>query len=147
MPENTDDLGDDTLVWQGVLDPSLLNDHAVSAGHRLADAAKAGDWSTVMRLLDKPGHQANVNQWRPGGPAWFTPLHQAAWHGAPTEVAAELIRGGHCGRCETPGDATPTRSGWPETPRDTPRTRLSRSVRAPSSSGKAISGRRRHGWS
>ena len=51
MPENTHDLGEDTPVWQGVLDPSLLNDRVVSAGHRLADAAKAGDWSTVMRLI------------------------------------------------------------------------------------------------
>ena len=54
--ENIDDLGGNTPVWHGVLDPSLLNDHAVTAGHRLADAAKAGHWSTVMRLLDKPGH-------------------------------------------------------------------------------------------
>ena len=94
MLENIDDLGGDTPVWHGVLDPSLLNDHAVAAGHRLADAAKAGHWSTVMRLLDKPGHPVTVNQWRPGGPAWFTPLHQAAWHGAPTEVAAELVNRG-----------------------------------------------------
>ena len=35
-----------------------------------------------------------INWWRPGGTAWFTVLHQPAWHGAPTEVAAELIRCG-----------------------------------------------------
>ena len=36
----------------------------------------------------------DINWWRPGGTAWFTVLHQAAWHGAPTEVVAELIRRG-----------------------------------------------------
>ncbi len=33
-----------TFVWNGVLDPSLLSDDVVAAGHRLADAAKVGDW-------------------------------------------------------------------------------------------------------
>ena len=65
-----------------------------AASHRLADAAKTGDWSTVFDLLDDPDQLVDINWWRPGGPAWFTVLHQAAWHGAPTEVAAELIRRG-----------------------------------------------------
>ena len=46
------------------------------------------------RLLDDPSQPVDINWWRPGGTAWFTVLHQAAWHGAPTEVAAELIRRG-----------------------------------------------------
>jgi hypothetical protein len=66
----------------------------VAASHRLADAAKAGDWSTVFDLLDDPDLSVNINWWRPGGSAWFTVLHQAAWHGAPAGVAAELIRRG-----------------------------------------------------
>jgi Ankyrin repeats (many copies) len=94
MPDSDDNPNDREFVWPGVLDPSLLNDHVVSAAHRLADAAKAGDWTTVFRLLDHADHLVNINQWRPGGKAWFTALHQAAWHGAPTEVAAELIRRG-----------------------------------------------------
>ena len=72
------------FVWNGVLDPSLLADDVVSAGHRLADAAKVGDWKTVFELLDDPTERVDVNWWRPGGTAWFTVLHQAAWHGAPT---------------------------------------------------------------
>ena len=71
------------FVWNGVLDPSLLADDVVSAGHRLADAAKVGDWKTVFELLDDPTDRVDVNWWRPGGTAWFTVLHQAAWHGAP----------------------------------------------------------------
>jgi hypothetical protein len=77
--------------WQGVLDTSVMADDLVSAGHRLADAAKAGDWSAVMNALDREWSWLVINQWRPGGTAWFTPLHQAAWHGAPTRVVAELL--------------------------------------------------------
>ena len=77
--------------WQGVLDTSVMADDMVSAGHRLADAAKAGNWPAVMKVLDREWNWLVINQWRPGGTAWFTALHQAAWHGAPTEVVAELL--------------------------------------------------------
>jgi Ankyrin repeats (many copies) len=83
-----------TVVWNGALDASLLADDVVSAGHRLADAAKVGDWKTVFEMLDDPTERVDVNSWRPGGSAWFTVLHQAAWHGAPTEVVGRLIRRG-----------------------------------------------------
>ena len=33
----------------------------------------------------------SVNQWRLGGSSWFTPLHQAAWHGAPASVVSGLL--------------------------------------------------------
>jgi hypothetical protein len=72
------------FVWRGVLDPSQLFDDVVVASHRFADAATVGDWSTVFTLLDDPGQPVEINWWRPGGTAWFTVLHQAAWHGAPT---------------------------------------------------------------
>ena len=77
--------------WQGVLDTSVMADDLVSAGHRLADAAKAGNWPAVMKELDHEWNWLVINQWRPGGAAWFTALHQAAWHGAPTGVVAELL--------------------------------------------------------
>ncbi len=77
--------------WQGVLDTSVMADDMVSAGHRLADAAKVGNWPAVMTVLDSEWNWLVINQWRPGGTAWFTALHQAAWHGAPTEIVAELI--------------------------------------------------------
>ncbi len=82
------------FVWNGVLDPTQYNDGALAVRHQLADAAKAGDWPLVLRLLDKPGTPLTANDWRPGGTAWFTPLHQAAWHGAPTSVAEELVARG-----------------------------------------------------
>jgi hypothetical protein len=77
--------------WQGVLDTSVMADDFVSAGHRLADAAKAGNWLAVMKVLNQQWKWLVINQWRPGGTAWFTALHQAAWHGAPTEVVGELL--------------------------------------------------------
>jgi len=88
--------GDDSeqFVWNGVLDATQYSDAVVAARHRLADAAKAGDWPTVFGLLDQPDAMVRVNDWRLGGTAWFTPLHQAAWHGAPTSVAAGLVARG-----------------------------------------------------
>lgn len=85
---------DQPFVWLGILDPTPVRGEIVTASHSLADAAKVGNWSSVFDLLDDPHNGVNINWWRPGGPAWFTPLHQAAWHGAPAAVAAELIRHG-----------------------------------------------------
>lgn len=42
------------FVWLGVLDPAPVRDEVVAASHRLADAAKTADWSTVFDLLDDP---------------------------------------------------------------------------------------------
>jgi hypothetical protein len=80
--------------WQGVMKTSMLADASVQVGHRLADAAKTGNWPAVMKVLDHEGNWLAINQWRPGGAAWFTVLYQAAWHGAPTEVVAELLENG-----------------------------------------------------
>ena len=82
------------FVWRGIVDPSHLYDDVVSTGHQLADAAKAGDWPAVFGLLDDPTKQTDINWWRPGGKAWFTALHQAAWHGAPIDVVVELMARG-----------------------------------------------------
>jgi hypothetical protein len=85
---------DHPFVWLGVIDPAPVASEVVAASHRLADAAKIGDWSTVLDLIDDPNECVNINWWRPGGPAWFTVLHQAAWHDAPADVASQLIRRG-----------------------------------------------------
>lgn len=92
MTKNHDDGFPYEQAWLGVRDPSLLADEMVAAGHQLADAAKQGDWSTVFTLLGDAAAPFPVNGWRPGGKAWFTVLHQAAWHGVSADVAAELIR-------------------------------------------------------
>ncbi|WP_109560408.1 ankyrin repeat domain-containing protein [Mycolicibacter senuensis] len=76
-----------------MLEPSLLPEEAITVGHRLADAAQAGDWPALVDLLDAT-RALSVNQWRPGAADWLTPLHQAARHGAPTEVVAALLERG-----------------------------------------------------
>jgi hypothetical protein len=38
-----------------------LCDEVVAASHRLADAAKVGDWSTVFDLLDDSEHRVDIN--------------------------------------------------------------------------------------
>jgi Ankyrin repeats (many copies) len=94
MTDRNETPADDLFVWRGILDPEPVRDDVVAASHQLADAAKTGDWSTVFDLLDDPGRCVDINWWRPGGTAWFTVLHQAAWHGAPTDIATELLRRG-----------------------------------------------------
>ncbi|MGP9582767.1 hypothetical protein ACT3SQ_14380 [Brachybacterium sp. AOP42-C2-15] len=82
-----------TSEWQGVLDPDVLNEDLVDHADRLADAAKAGRWDTVLNLVEK-GTWSGARQWRIDGRSWFTPLHQVAWHGAPVDVAERLLRAG-----------------------------------------------------
>ena len=77
--------------WPGILDPEVMNESIVEASHRLADAGKTGRWDVVIDLLES-GQAQDANQWRFGGTSWFTPLHQAAWLGAPVEVAERLVR-------------------------------------------------------
>lgn len=57
--------------------------------HKLAEAAFAYDWSHVTSLVG--AHPDMVNSVRPGGRAKFTPLHQAAYGGAPMDVIKTLI--------------------------------------------------------
>lgn len=81
------------LDWPGVLEPSLLSEEVITAGHKMADAADAANWAAVIDLLDATP-ALSANQWRPGGPTWDTALHQAARHGAPTKVIAALLERG-----------------------------------------------------
>lgn len=79
------------LHWAGVLLPREAYRPAYLQGaDALADAARDGDWDGVLRRLTPQ----TVNAWRPGGQSWFTPLHQAAWHGAPVEVVRRLLGAG-----------------------------------------------------
>jgi hypothetical protein len=81
-----------TLLWPGFLEPSLLAADVVEKSNRLADAAKAGRWPDVLAVLGEL--KVSPCQWRFGGESWFTPLHQAAWQGAPRDVVEELLRRG-----------------------------------------------------
>jgi hypothetical protein len=77
--------------WDGIVQRDEYKPAFVQARDELADAGRAGRWDRVLGLLRDPARQLEPNHWRVGGQSWFTPLHQAAWHGAPGNVASELI--------------------------------------------------------
>ncbi|MDO4260020.1 MAG: hypothetical protein Q4C87_10940 [Actinomycetaceae bacterium] len=83
----------ETIEWPGILDPETLKPHHVERAHRLADAAKSGNWAAVFDIVGATP-TLSANQWRIGGSSWFAPLHQAAWLGAPVEVVNQLITRG-----------------------------------------------------
>ena len=55
----------------------------------LADAAKMHAWPQVLTILKE--HPELVNATRPGGTSLYTPLHQAAYGGAPVDVVQRLL--------------------------------------------------------
>lgn len=73
--------------WQGVIRGQQV---PRSPQERLADLAKTGNWEGVLTLLGQY-RVLSPNSWRPSGTSIYTPLHQAAWHGAPAEVVERLV--------------------------------------------------------
>lgn len=60
----------------------------------LADLAKNGEWERMFALLQEHPDVLSANSWRPSGRSLFTPLHQAAWHGAGLREVERLIERG-----------------------------------------------------
>ncbi|KVX45722.1 ankyrin repeat domain-containing protein [Burkholderia cepacia] len=79
-----------SITWDGITGADVLGDAQVATRHALADAARNGDWATMLALVAK--ERALVNATRLGGTSLRAPLHQAARGGAPKAVAAELLR-------------------------------------------------------
>ena len=73
--------------WDGVTLRTSFSAQELARRDQIADAARNGHWPQLFALLGT----AHVNRTRPGGTKGFAPLHQAAWHGAPVEVAQRLI--------------------------------------------------------
>lgn len=96
-----------TIQWDAALDRETLADWHVGARDRLADAARDGRWDAVLTLLRESEAQLSPNHWRVGGPSWFTPLHQAAYHGAPISVVLQLVELGGSRRLPTADGRTP----------------------------------------
>lgn len=86
----------DRVEWLGVLSPREdVSTWLLEATDALADAARDGAWVRVFELLDdRDSFSVGANSWRCGGTSWFSPLHQAAWHGASAEVVDGLKRRG-----------------------------------------------------
>jgi len=80
------------LTWHGMLRRESCTDWYLAARDALADAARAANWAAVFRVLKQ--EPSFVNGWRIGGTSWFTPLHQAAYHGASVSVVEQLLKVG-----------------------------------------------------
>jgi hypothetical protein len=77
------------LRWDGITKAGIFSKDGDAARHALMDAAKTGRWEPVLERLGRERDLVNVV--RPGGQAWYTPLHQAAYLGAPAGVVEQLI--------------------------------------------------------
>ncbi|MBN3795808.1 ankyrin repeat domain-containing protein [Burkholderia sp. Ac-20392] len=78
------------ITWDGITGADVLDDAQVASRHALADAARDGDWATVLDLVEKQSRLVNAT--RLGGTSLYTPLHQAAYGGAPKEVVVALLQ-------------------------------------------------------
>lgn len=88
--------------WNASQARHIYNPKFVKTADHIADAARTGDWLRVFELSEFREDWAN--SWRIGGKSWFTPLHQAAWRGAPVGIVRRLLDGGSW-------RALPTRDG------------------------------------
>ncbi|VWC47932.1 ankyrin repeat domain-containing protein [Burkholderia lata] len=79
-----------SLTWDGITRADVLDEAEVARRHALADAARNGDWATMLDLVAKQPRLVNTT--RLGGTSLYTPLHQAAYSGAPKEVVVELLQ-------------------------------------------------------
>ncbi|VWC83672.1 hypothetical protein BLA18110_02885 [Burkholderia lata] len=79
-----------SLTWDGITRADVLDEAEVARRHALADAARNGDWATMLDLVAKQSRLVNTT--RLGGSSLYTLLHQAAYSGAPKEVVVELLQ-------------------------------------------------------
>ena len=80
------------LEWDVATTPEVLNEKTRAVRASLADAARGGNWKRVLATIRE--NPAWVNAARPGGSSAFTPLHQAAYNGAPPHVVEALLDAG-----------------------------------------------------
>lgn len=81
-----------SVLWDGMTQPETINESSLQSRIELADAAKAGDWTKVLTVLESDS--ALINVCRPGGESLFAPIHQAAYCGASESVVQRLIDAG-----------------------------------------------------
>ncbi|HSH01452.1 MAG TPA: ankyrin repeat domain-containing protein, partial [Anaerolineae bacterium] len=77
------------VIWEGITKAETLKEAYVGPRQALADAARRFDWETVFEILE--GKWVRINSWRLGGRSWYTPLHQAAYGGAPVAVVERML--------------------------------------------------------
>jgi len=75
--------------WDGITRVESLPAAVNEVRQKLAQSAKYYHWAGVFEVL--AAHPDLVNSSRPGEKSLYTPLHQAAYGGAPVEVVQRLI--------------------------------------------------------
>ncbi|MGW2643236.1 hypothetical protein [Streptomyces sp. NPDC001348] len=60
----------------------------------LANATRNGNWRRVFTILSARDKRSWVNAVRLDGKKRYAPLHQAAWHGVPTDIVQGLLEYG-----------------------------------------------------
>ncbi|MGW4525933.1 hypothetical protein [Amycolatopsis sp. NPDC004378] len=90
--------------WDGVTQRTTCSPQEAAHRDQIADAARNGNWQHLFAVLDT----RYVNRVRLGGTEGFAPLHQAAWHGAPVEVAQRLVELGAWRLLRTAAGQTPS---------------------------------------
>lgn len=80
-----------SAIWDGAFDPQSYSTEWQQLVHQYINAAKSGNWPKVFQFLGEHGSERFINSWRPGGQAWYTALHHAAYTGAPVEVVEHLV--------------------------------------------------------
>ena len=81
-----------SVQWDGMTQPETINESSLQSRIKLADAAKAGDWTKVLTMLESDSSLINVC--RPGGKSLFAPIHQAAYCGVSESVVQRLLDAG-----------------------------------------------------
>ncbi|MFD5633658.1 hypothetical protein ACFWJM_05870 [Streptomyces sp. NPDC127077] len=80
--------------WDGHIGRAIRPSDEVAQRDELANATRDGNWQRVFAVLSPRDKRSWVNTVRPGGKKRYAPLHQAAWHGVPTDIAQRLLEYG-----------------------------------------------------
>lgn len=80
--------------WDGRITRAVGNPHEVAQRDELANATRDGNWQRVLTILSSRDQRSWVNAVRLDGKKRYAPLHQAAWHGAPTDIVQGLLEHG-----------------------------------------------------
>jgi hypothetical protein len=78
-----------SIEWDGLNDRSACGAASLARRDAIADAGRSYDWPVLLQLLERT--PSLVNSWRVAGTACYSPLHQAAHGGAPTEVVDRIL--------------------------------------------------------
>lgn len=85
---------EDIAQWDGRITRALLHSDEAAQRDELANATRDGNWRRVFTILSRRDKHSWVNAVRLDGKKRYAPLHQAAWHGAPTDIVQGLLEYG-----------------------------------------------------